>query len=105
MTERVEEVNGNIVITRTSIINKIYLGTVEYNKYYDGKYEMYYEKILVQVLNINCDYLLFQEEIEHVFKEKLTSDYYKYSEAIYNKHYIYMKDGTKIEYETLLKML
>jgi hypothetical protein len=105
MTERVEEINGNFVITRTIIINKIYLGTVQYKKYYDGKYDMYYEDILVQTLIINCDYLLSQEEIEHVFEEKLTGNYFKYNEAKFNKHYIYMKDGTKIEYETLLKML
>lgn len=105
ITERIEEVNGNIIITRTTILNKIYLGTVQYKKYNQEKYNMYYENILVQTLNINCDYLLSQDEIERVFKEKLTGNYYKYSELKFNKHYIYTKDGTKIEYENLVNLL
>lgn len=101
--DKIEEINGSIVITRTTMYKKIYLGTIQYNKYFYGKYNMYNESGLIQTIYINKDYLLTTDEIDIIFKKKLNDDInYKYIEENFNKNYVYLENDYKINLENFI---
>ena len=101
--DKIEEVNGSIVVTRTKIYKKIYLGTIQYNKYFYGKYDMYNENGVIQTLYINRDFLLTPDEIDLIFTKKLNNDInYKYIEDNFNKNYVYLENDIKIDLENFI---
>lgn len=100
--DKIEEINGSIVVTRITIYNKKYLGTIQYDKYYHGRFDMYNEIGLIQTLYIKKDFYLTSDEINMIFENKFNTINYKCIEDKFNTSYVYLQDDIRIELDKFI---